>query len=239
MAAMQPRKGRFHPRAFVGRRPNEAERHINREERGGNISVSFELMSPCWAGFDIQTMRQGSTQGGRLPCNINSHLESSCGCGHETLKETAAMDPVPSHQRSPCLLQLPPHCSPKPAWKQHKPALIPPPVSRLRCRQHLGEGQCFQGRAVSAFSSSLCGNDTTEDKEMNCDGCKSTSNPSSSKMRHKRGSLTRSYKLLGCFSTKEPGIPGESRSGRTENPAGLWVCGLSYSHTHTHTLLSE
>lgn len=34
---------------------------------GGSHSVSFELMSPCWAGFDIQTMRQGSTQGGRLP----------------------------------------------------------------------------------------------------------------------------------------------------------------------------
>lgn len=82
---------------------------------GGSHSVSFELMSPCWAGFDIQTMRQGSTQGGRLPCNINSHLESSCGCGHETLKETAAMDPVPSHHRSHGLLQLPPHCSPKPA----------------------------------------------------------------------------------------------------------------------------
>lgn len=79
-------------------------------------SVSFEPVSPCWAEFDIQTMRQGSTQGGRLPCNINSHLESSCGYGHETLKETAAMDPVPSHHHSHCLAKRPPHCSLKPAW---------------------------------------------------------------------------------------------------------------------------
>lgn len=142
-------------------------------------------MSPCWAGFDIQTMRQGSTQGGRLPCNINSHLESSCGCGHETLKETAAMDPVPLHHHSHCLLQLPPHCSPKPAWKRHKPALIPLLVSRLRCRQHLGEGKCFQGRRAPAFSSSLCGNDRAEDKEMSYDCCKVQQ--SSPKMATKTG----------------------------------------------------
>lgn len=107
--------------------------------RGGGA-----LMSPCWAGFDIQTMRQGSTQGGRLPCNINSHLESSCGCGHETLKETAAMDPVPSHHHSHCLFQLPPHCSPKPACKRHKPPFIPPPVRCLRCRQHLAREGAFR-----------------------------------------------------------------------------------------------
>lgn len=123
-------------------------------------------MSPCWAGFDIQTMRQGSTQGGRLPCNINSHLESSCGCGHETLKETAAMDPVPSHHHSHCLLQLPPHCSPKPAWKQHKPALIPRLLSRLRRRQHLGKGQYIQGLPVWLSVQ----NDTIEDKEMDRHG---------------------------------------------------------------------
>lgn len=96
------------------------------ERRGGEThSVSFEPVSPCWAEFDIQTMRQGSTQGGRPPCNINSHLESSCGYEHETLKETAAMDPVPSHHHSHCLLKRPPHCSLKPAWKNNKPALIP------------------------------------------------------------------------------------------------------------------
>lgn len=105
------------------KRSNEAERHINREERAKeergekSHSVSFEPVSPCWVEFDIQTMRQGSTQGGRPPCNINSHLESSCGYEHETLKETAAMDPVPSHHLSHCLLKRPPHCSPKPAWK--------------------------------------------------------------------------------------------------------------------------
>lgn len=82
---------------------NREEREI--EGRGGSHRVSFEPVSPCWAEFDIQTMRQGSTQGGRLPCNINSHLESSCGYGHETLKETAAMDPVPSHHHSYCLLK--------------------------------------------------------------------------------------------------------------------------------------
>lgn len=89
------------------------------ERRAGEKthSVSFEPVSPCWAEFDIQTMRQGSTQGGRPPCNINSHLESSCGYEHETLKETAAMDPVPSHHLSHCLLKRPPHCSLKPAWK--------------------------------------------------------------------------------------------------------------------------
>lgn len=113
---------------------------------GGSHSVSFELMSPCWAGFDIQTMRQGSTQGGRLPCNINSHLESSCGCGHETLKETAAMDPVPSRRRSRGPLQLPPHCSPKPAQRRHKRALLP----RLGRRRHLAEGECFQGPSCVA-----------------------------------------------------------------------------------------
>lgn len=80
-------------------------------------SVSFEPVSPCWVEFDIQVLRQGSTQGGRPPCNINSHLESSCGYEHETLKETAAMDPVPSHHLSHCLLKCPPHCSLKPAWK--------------------------------------------------------------------------------------------------------------------------
>lgn len=88
-----------------------------RREGKKSHSVSFEPVSPCWAEFDIQTMRQGSTQGGRLPCNINSHLESSCGYGHETLKETAAMDLVPSHHHSHCLLKRPPHCSLKPAWK--------------------------------------------------------------------------------------------------------------------------
>lgn len=114
-------KYRFHPCPVGGKRSNEAERHINREERareerGENThSVSFEPVSPCWAEFDIQTMRQGSAQGGRPPCNINSHLESSCGYEHETLKETAAMDPVPSHHLSHCLLKRPPYCSLKPA----------------------------------------------------------------------------------------------------------------------------
>lgn len=116
-------KYRFHPCPVGGKRSNEAERHINREERAKeergekSHSVSFEPVSPCWVEFDIQTMRQGSTQGGRPPCNINSHLESSCGYEHETLKETAAMDPVPSHHLSHCLLKRPPHCSLKPAWK--------------------------------------------------------------------------------------------------------------------------
>lgn len=118
-----------------GGRSNEAERHVDGEERakeergekkcvwgGKSHSVSFEPVSPCWAEFDIQTMRQGSTQGGRLPCNINSHLESSCGYGHETLKETAAMDPVPSHHHSHCLAKRPPHCSLKPAWKSTQTA---------------------------------------------------------------------------------------------------------------------
>lgn len=206
---MQPWKDKFHPCLFVGRGDpmkqkdtSTGRRGQKRRERGKkkSHSVSFELMSPCWAGFDIQTMRQGSTQGGRLPCNINSHLESSCGCGHETLKETAAMDPVPSHHHSHCLLQLPPHCSPKPAWKRHKPALIPPLVYRLRCRQHLGEGECFQGRPASAFSSSLCGNDTTADKEMNSDGCKVQAILHHLKFTLKQSSLTQSYKLSGWFS---------------------------------------
>ena len=103
----------------------QKDRHINREERareetrergGETHSVSIEPVSPCWAEFDIQTMRHGSTQGGQPPCNINSHLESSCGYEHETLKETAAMDPVPSHHLSHCLLKGPPYCSLKPAW---------------------------------------------------------------------------------------------------------------------------
>lgn len=118
-----------------------AERHINGEERAKeeregwkkekkkSQSVSFELMSPCWAGFDIQTMRQGSTQGGRLPCNINSHLRSSCGCGHQTLKETAAMDPQPSHH------SLPPSPPLKaPARKKRLIFLPPPPPPRGRRR---------------------------------------------------------------------------------------------------------
>lgn len=57
-----------------GKRSNEAERHINREERAreereGRVYTAcpFEPVSPCWAEFDIQTMRQGSTQGGRAP----------------------------------------------------------------------------------------------------------------------------------------------------------------------------
>lgn len=110
----------------TGRRGQE------RREGEKTHSVSFEPVSPCWAEFDIQTMRQGSTQGGRPPCNINSHLESSCGYEHETLKETAAMDPVPSHHLSHCLLKRPPHCSLKPAWKKaHKLALIPRVISPL------------------------------------------------------------------------------------------------------------
>lgn len=120
---VRPWKIQISPLSSWGKRSNEAERHINGEERAKeergekSHSVSFEPVSPCWAEFDIQTMRQGSTQGGRLPCNINSHLESSCGYGHETLKETAAMDLVPSHHHSHCLLKRPPHCSLKPAWK--------------------------------------------------------------------------------------------------------------------------
>lgn len=72
---------------------NQTDRHVSREERvrgdggekGGeetekerwgrakkkkkkkSHSASFEPVSPCWAQFDIQAMRQGSTQGGRLP----------------------------------------------------------------------------------------------------------------------------------------------------------------------------
>lgn len=87
------------PVVQLGVKSKEAERHINKAETE-TLTVSFEPASPCWVEFDIQAMRQGSTQGGRPPCNMNSHLESSCGCEHETLKETAAMDPGPSHHLS-------------------------------------------------------------------------------------------------------------------------------------------
>ena len=132
--------------------------------------MSFEPVSPCWAEFDIQTMRQGSTQGGRPPCNINSHLESSCGYEHETLKETAAMDPVPSHHLAHCLLKHPPHCSLKPAWKSTQsgsysscnfcglwatqPVCVRPEWPG-RCHQHLDGKKCFQSLSVSPFGS-LC-----------------------------------------------------------------------------------
>lgn len=137
---------------------------------GGSHSVSFELMSPCWAGFDIQTMRQGSTQGGRLPCNINSHLESSCGCGHETLKETAAMDPVPSQQHSRCLLQLPPHCSLNACLETAPPPLIPPLVSPSEMWPTSGPGKVLSGAVLRQRLAALCVE--TQDKEMNCDGCR-------------------------------------------------------------------
>lgn len=93
--------------------------------------MSFEPVSPCWAEFDIQTMRQGSTQGGRPPCNINSHLQSSCGYEHETLKETAAMDPAPSRHLS--------HGLPT------APFSLRGNTSRLtrRCHQHLDGATCF------------------------------------------------------------------------------------------------
>lgn len=87
-------------------------------------TVSFEPVSPCWVEFDIQTMRQGSTQGGQPPCNINSHLESSCGYEHETLKETAAMDPVPSHHLLHCLLKRLPYCFLKPKWGENTNSLL-------------------------------------------------------------------------------------------------------------------
>lgn len=89
-------------------------------------SGSFEPVSPCWVEFDIQTMRQGSTQGGQPPCNINSHLESSCGYEHETLKETAAMDPVPSHHLLHCLLKRLPYCFLKPKWGKNTDWLLFP-----------------------------------------------------------------------------------------------------------------
>lgn len=64
------------------------------------------------------------------PCNINSHLESSCGYEHETLKETAAVDPVPSHCLSHCLFKPLPYCSSEPErrrkkTKTHKLVLFP------------------------------------------------------------------------------------------------------------------
>lgn len=96
----------------------KAHQHGGEREENAH-SVSFEPMSPCWVEFDIQAMRQGSTQGGRPPCNINSHLESSCGYEHETLKETAAMDPVPSHHLSHCLLKRPSPLFPKACVKKH------------------------------------------------------------------------------------------------------------------------
>lgn len=104
--------------------------------RGENAhSVSFEPVSPCWVEFDIQPMRQGSTQGGQPPCNINSHLESSCGYEHETLKKTAAMDPLPSHHLLHCLWNRLPYCFLKPKWGEkkniHKLALIPHEISLL------------------------------------------------------------------------------------------------------------
>lgn len=160
-------KYRFHPCPVGGKDPmrqkdtSTARRGQNRRERGKKShSVSFEPVSPCWVEFDIQTMRQGSIQGGRLPCNINSHLESSCGYGHETLKETAAMDPVPSRHRSHCLLKRPPHCSLKPAWNTTQtgsyslcsfpfdPLWVTYPICAMlewlgRCRQHLDEENSF------------------------------------------------------------------------------------------------
>lgn len=107
-----------------GRKTHQQGGEGMRGERGKTHSVSFEPVSPCWAEFDIQTMRQGSTQGGRPPCNINSHLESSCGYEHETLKETAAMDPVPSHHLSHCRIKAPSPLFPSACMEKHTKWLL-------------------------------------------------------------------------------------------------------------------
>lgn len=60
----------------------------------------------------------GLDPGWTPPYNMNSHLQSSWGCEHETLKETAAMHPVPSQHLFPS-----PHF-PKACMEQHTHCLL-------------------------------------------------------------------------------------------------------------------
>jgi len=104
-------KYRFHPCLLWGERGREGETT--------HTACPLSRCHPAGRSLTFRPCDRARPRVDAPPCNMNSHLESSCGYEHETLKETAAMDPVPSHHLAHCLLKRPPHCSLKEEEEKH------------------------------------------------------------------------------------------------------------------------